>query len=66
MATEDIRKSMGQTVRDTAVHYYEGLARISSDLAAKQFESRLFSNDPLAISALRMAEFEFLAENVRS
>lgn len=65
MATEENRKSIGQEVRDIAVHYYEGLAKVSGDVASEQFKNKLYLNDPLALSALRLAEFEILAENVR-
>lgn len=60
------RKSWGQRVRDTAIHYYEGLANISTDLASEQFRQRLSLNDPLALSALRLAENEILVEVISS
>ena len=58
MVSAETRRITGQIVIDTAVHYYEGLAKLSGDEAAKQFKNRLSSNDALAVSALRMAEKE--------
>ena len=46
---------MGQNVKDIAWHYYAGLKGISLTDAKKEFSERLFANDILVDTALRMA-----------
>ena len=56
--TEEQRESMGRHVIDTAWHYYAGLRGISLTDAKKEFSERLFANDILVDTALRMATTE--------
>lgn len=60
MADEKGRRSMGQNVRQLAVQYFEGLAGLEKAEAEKFFKSALSAGDPLANSALRMAEHEIV------
>ena len=46
---------MGQNVKDIAWRYYAGLKGISLTDAKKEFSERLFANDILVDTALRMA-----------
>lgn len=61
MLSVEQRKSLGQQVIDIAHHYYAGLKRISVDEAKIEFENRIYMEDALANSALRMGEREVLA-----
>ncbi|MHB1647759.1 MAG: hypothetical protein ACYCR8_03295 [Cuniculiplasma sp.] len=56
--TEEQRVHMGQNVKDIAWHYYAGLKGISLTDAKKEFSERLFANDILVDTALRMATTE--------
>jgi hypothetical protein len=60
-----IRTSFGQTVKDIAWQYFVGLKGISPNEAKEQFEIQLQRGDPLALSALRMAEKEVLSPDFR-
>lgn len=60
MLSFEQRKSLGQQVADIAPHYYAGLKRMSMDEAKIEFENRIYMEDALANSALRMAEWEIL------
>lgn len=56
----DDRKNMGQNVREIAWHYYAGLKGITLKEAQEEFNKYLINESPLALSALRMAEYEVL------
>ncbi len=58
MVTQDQRISIGEKVKDIAWHYFAGLKGISIKDAQKEFEKQLYRDDPLAVSALRLAERE--------
>lgn len=51
---------MGQNVREIAWHYYAGLKGITLKEAQEEFNKYLINESPLALSALRMAEYEVL------
>ena len=61
MITKDKRISVGEDVKNNAVHFYAGLKGISIDDAQKEFEQQLNRGDPLAVSALRLAEREIFS-----
>lgn len=60
MVEKDGRVSLGQTVREIALHYYMGLTGQNEYNAEKSFATALASNNNLVGSALRMAEHEVL------
>lgn len=59
----EYRISIGKSVIDIAWHYYAGLRKIPLEEAQQQFNEQLHLGDPLAESALRMAEREVMAGN---
>ncbi len=61
MLTQEQRTAFGKSVKDIARHYFVGLEGISIDDAQKEFEQQLNRGDPLAVSALRLAEREIFS-----
>lgn len=61
MVKQEDRISIGESVRDRAVHYYMGLTGNSNEETAKEtFKYGVSSDDSLIASALRLAEHEVL------
>jgi hypothetical protein len=61
MLTKDQRISVGENVKNNAVHFYAGLKGISIDDAQREFEEELYRANELAVSALRLAEREVMS-----
>lgn len=61
LVSREDRISLGKSVIDIAWHYYAGLRKIPLEDAQKQFNEQVYLGDPLAESALRMAEREVMA-----